>query len=349
MSSLRFGDECGDFGGDYSSDIGIDVSIEIGDTAGFEDFVDSSPEIDGLADAESSTELESAMEMTDYTTLSDGDIVDLHADEEIADLSDQPQECGTVSIDGEMIAELQDADSSSRVYDLSDTSFEKEMTNEPNLVGELPPAMPVINAEEWETLKDVPFAGDTDGELSPEISTTDWDTLKDVPFAGDSAEEAASDLPFENTLTPISDVSDINDINAWIGDINPNFDPFDTESEFSNNCGSCAFAVHQRLDGDSDITATADNIGTIEQMNMQTGMEQVSMPPEMIEQTLLEQGAGAHAIIGIDRAEGPGHWFNAANIDGKVVAIDGQTGEISAWPPDYCDVVNWDMSVKKGA
>ena len=35
-------------------------------------------------------------------------------------------------------------------------------------------------------------------------------------------------------------------------------------------------------------------------------------------------------------------------VDGKVVAIDGQTGEILDWPPDYGDVVNWEMSVKKG-
>ena len=62
----------------------------------------------------------------------------------------------------------------------------------------------------------------------------------------------------------------------------------------------------------------------------------------------MAQGDGAHAIIGIDRAEGPGHWFNAACIDGKVVAIDGQSGEILDWPPDYGDVVNWEMSVKKG-
>ncbi len=83
-------------------------------------------------------------------------------------------------------------------------------------------------------------------------------------------------------------------------------------------------------------------------MNALTGMEQVTMTPEEIQQTLLDQGNGAHAIIGIDRADGPGHWFNAANIDGKVVAIDGQTGEISDWPPDYGDVTNWDMSMKKG-
>lgn len=43
----------------------------------------------------------------------------------------------------------------------------------------------------------------------------------------------------------------------------------------------------------------------------------------------------------------PASLFNAACIDGKVVAIDGQTGEISDWPPDYGDVVNWEMSMRR--
>ena len=72
------------------------------------------------------------------------------------------------------------------------------------------------------------------------------------------------------------------------------------------------------------------------------------MSPDEIRDRLLAEGDGAHAIIGIDRAEGPGHWFNAACMDGKVVAIDGQTGEITDWPPDYGDVVNWEMSIRRG-
>lgn len=145
------------------------------------------------------------------------------------------------------------------------------------------------------------------------------------------------------------DIQNISDIDNWIGDINPNFDEFDLESPYSNNCGSCAYAVYQRLEGSTDSCASAENIGYNDEMKALTGMEQVSMSPEEIESRLLEQGEGAHAIIGIDRAEGAGHWFNAACIDGKVVAIDGQTGEINDWPPDYGDVVNWEMSVKKGA
>lgn len=150
-------------------------------------------------------------------------------------------------------------------------------------------------------------------------------------------------LPDENM-----DISNIDDMDNWLGDINPNFDEFDTDSPYCNNCGSCAYAVWKRLEGDNDICASAENIGYNDEMEALTGMQQVSMSPDEIENNLLAQGDGAHAIIGIDRAEGPGHWFNAACIDGKVVAIDGQSGEILDWPPDYGDVVNWEMSVKKG-
>lgn len=144
------------------------------------------------------------------------------------------------------------------------------------------------------------------------------------------------------------DISNIDDMDNWLGDINPNFDEFDTDSPYCNNCGSCAYAVWKRLEGDNDICASAENIGYNDEMEALTGMQQVSMSPDDIESNLLAQGDGAHAIIGIDRAEGPGHWFNAACINGKVVAIDGQSGEILDWPPDYGDVVNWEMSVKKG-
>ena len=153
----------------------------------------------------------------------------------------------------------------------------------------------------------------------------------------------------EEDTAAYKDIQTIDDVCSWLRDINPNFDAFDPESPYCNNCGSCAFAVFQRLEGNTEICATAENIGYNEEMEALTGMEQVPMSPEDIEQALLSQGNGAHAIIGIDRAEGPGHWFNAACIDGKVVAIDGQTGEITDWPPDYGNVVNWEMSVKKEA
>ena len=160
---------------------------------------------------------------------------------------------------------------------------------------------------------------------------------------------SSSQLDATNAVQEIdvTDVPKLEDVSDWINDINPNYDPFDWQSPYSNNCGSCAFAVEQRLDGNTDISATSENIGTIEEMNKITGMEQVAMSPDEIKDYLVSQGPGSHGIVGIDRVSGPGHWFNAYYDGEKVVAIDGQTGEINDWPPDYGDVTNWDISVRK--
>ncbi|MEE1044332.1 MAG: toxin glutamine deamidase domain-containing protein [Olegusella sp.] len=139
-----------------------------------------------------------------------------------------------------------------------------------------------------------------------------------------------------------TDAPTIAEIRRWLPEINPNFDPYDSVT--TNNCGSCALAVFRRLAGDMDATANEKTLGTPE-MEKGTGRPQIPMSPDEIAKTLIERGPGSFAVIGIDRAEGPGHWFNAYCPDGKAVyAIDGQTGEIRAWPPYYGDVVNWDMS-----
>ena len=197
------------------------------------------------------------------------------------------------------------------------------------------------------TLDDIESAGIEDYSLE---ETEILDNKVDDIMGDVEMDELTFDDEVEEPYEEISDSNELNETNEvgdWIKEINPNFDPFDWESPYNNNCGSCAYAVYKRLEGDTDIVATEENIGYNSQMEALTGMEQVSMSPEEIANRLLEQGDGAHAIIGIDRAEGPGHWFNAACIDGKVVAIDGQSGEISDWPPDYGDVVNWEMSIKK--
>ena len=136
-------------------------------------------------------------------------------------------------------------------------------------------------------------------------------------------------------------------VRDWIKDINPNFDPFNIDSPYCNNCGSCALAVFKRLQGEGNYVATAENISYNPQMEALTGMRQVRLKgPDEIRKKLLEMGDGAHAIIGIDRTHGPGHWFNAANIDNKIVAIDGQTGEITPFPPDLGSVKHWEMSMR---
>lgn len=170
----------------------------------------------------------------------------------------------------------------------------------------------------------------------------------DVELTDNVTEEVIGDTA-EDVVEDTETVPDLENVSGWLNEVNPNFDPFDLDSPYCNNCGSCAYAVYQRLEGIStDSCASAENIEYNSEMEALTGMEQVPMSPAEIEERLLEQGDGAHAIIGIDRAEGPGHWFNAACLDGKVVAIDGQSGKILDWPPDYGDVVNWEMSIKKG-
>ena len=207
--------------------------------------------------------------------------------------------------------------------------------------------------------------GDIGGDVSSDLGS-DAGGGGHEDFGGDLASDAGVDLNGETESADTgltdklnddetgidmnadsSDSSNKENVQEWLGDINPNFDPFDANSEYSNNCGSCSFAVFQRLEGDDEIVATADNIDTPAEMNEITGMEQVSMSPEEIQKYLISQGAGSHGIVGIDRAEGPGHWFNAYYDGEKVVAIDGQTGETQPWPPDYGNVTNWDISVKK--
>ena len=208
------------------------------------------------------------------------------------------------------------------VSELLDDDLEQEWSPEPN---------PEDLALQVEDISDAENC-----DIDCNLQLNDMESLEDQQVE-ESTE--AEDLPTE--------IDSVENISKWIEDINPNFDEFDIDSPYSNNCGSCAYAVYQRLEGNTDIVADAQNVPYNEDMESLTGMDQVSMSPWDIEKTLLAEGEGAHAIIGIDRAEGPGHWFNAVNIDGVVKAVDGQTGEISDWPPDYGDVVNWEMSIKK--
>lgn len=133
----------------------------------------------------------------------------------------------------------------------------------------------------------------------------------------------------------------MSDIKSWISSINPNphHDP-----RRNVNCGKCAAAVYERLNGNDGAVA---GLGTysISEMNSITGRNQTSMSPSEIAHYLRTQGAGAHAVVGVDRSTGAGHWFNAFFDGHQVYTIEGQSGEINGWPPDYGDVVYWDVSV----
>lgn len=125
-----------------------------------------------------------------------------------------------------------------------------------------------------------------------------------------------------------SDNPTIKGVESWVKEINPNYDPFDLDSPYNVNYGVCTYVVYERLNGNDAVVASYNNVPTNPEMEKLIGKKIKSMSPEQIEKRLLKAGDGAHAIIGVDREQGAGHWFNAACIEGKVVAIDGQSGEV---------------------
>lgn len=142
--------------------------------------------------------------------------------------------------------------------------------------------------------------------------------------------------------------SDISEIQGWLGEINPNFNPYDYDPAFENNCGWCSFAVSRRLDGDTEAYAYRDNITTKDGMKTVTGHKFIETSSDEVAASLIRQGPGAHAIIGISRDIGSGHWFNAYYDGNKVYRIDGQVNCISEWPPDNLgNVTKWIMEDKE--
>ena len=204
------------------------------------------------------------------------------------------------------------------------------------------PDMPIEETETIEVAEEIPEIEDWETtELNPESQENN--NPETVEGTYDWANSEFQDIA--DVSADVAEIPELNEVNGWIGEINPNFDEFDLDSPYCNNCGSCAWAVEQRLDGATDCVATAENIGYDEEMEAVTGKTMEYMPPDKIRDELLAQGPGAHTIIGIDRNEGPGHWFNAYTPDGKTLyAIDGQNGTIQRWPPDYGDVAQWGMA-----
>lgn len=162
----------------------------------------------------------------------------------------------------------------------------------------------------------------------------------------------AADAPDHHV--PAADVTppSTTQIGDWLHEINrgPEMDPFDPARAV--NCGQCALAVEQRLSGVTPDATAGHGTLSIEEMEAATGKQQVAATPSEIAKYLVDQGAGSHTVVGVDRAgDMAGHWFNAY-YDGKNVwAVDGQTNEIHGWPPDMDipghPVINWDMGVPK--
>lgn len=120
---------------------------------------------------------------------------------------------------------------------------------------------------------------------------------------------------------------------TWIDGINPERE----KPGRNNNCGECSRAVDSTWGGEPRVAAAlADRYAGGEPIGRMT--EWTDTPPvhaSMAEvgQRLTELGPGSSAVVGCDWKIGGGHWFNAVNDDGNVMAVDGQSGKVENWPP----------------
>lgn len=116
---------------------------------------------------------------------------------------------------------------------------------------------------------------------------------------------------------------------------------------YNRNCGSCALAVENRMNGQKDAVAKKINIGTDDAMETATGKTCKYMPLDDIEKILKSMGAGSHLIVGINRKPTPfgkpqaGHWFNAYYDGNRIYTVDGQCGKIFDWPHEYGNISDW--------
>ena len=119
----------------------------------------------------------------------------------------------------------------------------------------------------------------------------------------------------------------------WIGDVYPGRE----RRERPNNCGECARAVDSTWHGAPTTAAdlTARRAGGERPAVMTEWAGRAPEPASMadIGRRLGELGPGSSAVVGFDRADGPGHWFNAVNHGGTVLGVDGQAARFEEWPP----------------
>ncbi|WP_052337198.1 tetratricopeptide repeat protein [Nocardioides alkalitolerans] len=63
--------------------------------------------------------------------------------------------------------------------------------------------------------------------------------------------------------------------------------------------------------------------------------------PEEIAARVAAGGDGTYLLVGVDRAQGPGHWYVALAAEGGVVALDPIANARLAWPPPAADAARW--------
>lgn len=143
-----------------------------------------------------------------------------------------------------------------------ETKFEVYDDTAPEKVGELPHPLPDGNAEAWDTLKDVPFAGDAANTDANEQSVAELEAdipSEDLAITEQAAEalEALADSDAADQTNTTMDVSDLSDDYAREDAV---FDVQTGEWQDETADGGSSFGEFADSDSSGDI-GTADYSG----------------------------------------------------------------------------------------
>lgn len=221
---------------------------------------------------------------------------------------------------------------------------------------------PFVRTPSGSSMPSVPAAPDASAPAAdghtPDAPGTDGpapdSSAPDAPVADGPASDAPSDKDADAGKTDESTGVDqseltIEQIDTALRDINPNYDVKNLENGFATNCGHTSSILNDVLNGRPTREAPGGSTLSMKQMAEATGRPQVPATPAQIEATLRAEGAGAHAVVGIDRAGMDGHWFNVYFDGSKVWTLDAQTGARGGWPPHEPHATLWDVSIDKDA
>jgi hypothetical protein len=206
--------------------------------------------------------------------------------------------------------------------------------------------------------------GDHSGERRPEAGDGVWqERATRYRAAVDACYGACAGLPSGDRPASPSDIGDRPDIAArypgdylpaagpevpaarpeqlegWLGGVNPD----KGDPGRGNNCGECARAVASTWFGDTVAVAAAMADGGAAgepagRMAEWAGRAPAPVSMAGIGERLAVLGPGSLAVVGADWRFGGGHWFNAVNDAGTVLAVDGQRGRCGPWPPSAAGV-----------
>ncbi|HEY1135009.1 MAG TPA: tetratricopeptide repeat protein [Nocardioides sp.] len=107
-----------------------------------------------------------------------------------------------------------------------------------------------------------------------------------------------------------------------------------------NHAASAVAAMIGVLRGEQPTTATPVGPSQAD-LEALVGSPLRATTSDEIAERLRSRGDGAWLLVGIDRAEGPGHWVLALLRDGEVSALDPIANTRRAWPPPNADAVRW--------